>query len=135
MSGAVTTAGDSARGSTVSGPQRPRTATTAWRDVSEPQRRAPLRQRAARRQRAATSASRNVRAARRQQAVTSSTQRQARNVKRATSSAQRQGRNVGAALRQSAETSAGRKAGLRCRWRRTRPFSRNDGTRHRQFKI
>ena len=43
----------------ISEPQRQRTATTAWCDVSEPQRRAPLRQRAARHQRAATSADRD----------------------------------------------------------------------------
>ena len=77
-------------GSTVSGPQRPRTPTTAWRDVSEPQRRAPLRQRAARRQRAATS----------------SAPRQSRNVKRATSNAQRQARNMGTALRQARNVGA-----------------------------
>ena len=47
---------------------------TARRDVSEPQRRAPLRQRAARRQRATTSERRAV----------SEPQRQARDVKRAT---------------------------------------------------
>ena len=95
---------------------------TAWRDVSEPQRRAALRQRAARRQRDATSsaatsasgaksASRNVRGPRRLRGVTSASrnverrdvsepQRQSgapsasRNVKRATSNAQRQARNV-----------------------------------------
>ena len=113
------------------------------RDVSETQRRAPLRQRAVRSHRAATSrgprrlrgvtsASRNVeRCYVSERRDVSVPQRQSgalsasRNVKRATSSAKRQ----------SAQTSAWHKAGLRCSWRRTRPFSRNDSTRHRPFKI
>ena len=75
-----------------SGRQRPRVAPSADRNVHG------LRQRAAQRQRAATSEwyviSEPQRQARNVKRATSSAQRQARNVKRATSSAQRQVRNV-----------------------------------------
>ena len=53
----------------------------------------------------------------RQRRATSSAQRQARNGKRATWAR----RYV-----KAPKTSAWRKAGLRCSWQRTRPFSRND---------
>ena len=90
------------------------------------------------RSRVAPSADRNVSGPRRLRGVTSSEpqrraplrQRAATSERRVVSEPQRQARNVGAALRHSGETSAWRKAGLRCNWRRTRPFSRNDGARH-----
>ena len=117
----ATSASCDARGRDDSGRQRPRVAPSADRNVRGP-----------RRLRGVTSASRNVE--RRyvsewrdvsELQCQSGAPSASRNVKRAKSA-----RNVGAALRQSAETSAWREAGLRCSWRRTRPFSRNDGTRH-----
>ena len=105
----------------VHGPRRLRSVTSASRnverlyvserrDVSEPQRLAPLYYVSEpQRQRGAPSASRNVKRA------TSSAQHQARNVKRATSSAQRQARNV-----KRATSSAQRQArnGKRATWAR-----------------
>ena len=106
--GAVTSTADTSEGRNVSGPQRESDAPSGRRYVSGPQR-----------QGAATSASRNVSGPQRESGATSAS----RSVR---------AHNVGAAPRQSAETSAWRKACLLYRRRRTRPFSRNDGTKHMQ---
>ena len=99
----VTSAAATSAGRNVSGSQRQRAAMSAGRNVSGRNDSVAQRQRS-QRQRGATSTSRNVRV------VTPAA---------ATSA----GRNVSEAQRQSAVTC------LRCRRRRTRLFSLNDGTR------